>query len=61
MSDQRELYRREVGPDALARQEQAKLERHACCWEPLTGPHHLSCPKYEPPETHIDAGQESLL
>lgn len=64
MSDQRELYRREVGADALARQEQAKLEQHACCWEPLTGQHHPACPNRPRDQEDVPPlieGQEALL
>lgn len=59
---EREAYARAVKADAVARQERARLERHACCWEPLAGPHHPVCPNAEDPEAPpplID-GQESF-
>lgn len=57
-----EAYARAVKADAVARQERARLERHGCCWEPLTGSHHPVCANAEDPKTPpplID-GQETL-
>jgi hypothetical protein len=48
---------------AIERQERAKFERHACCWEPLTGPHHPVCQNADDPDAPpplID-GQVGLL
>lgn len=59
---QAELYAESVAPDALERQERAKVERHACCWGPLLGPHHPVCKNAEDPDAPppLIEGQESL-
>lgn len=57
-----EAYAAAVRDDAVARQERARLERHACFWEPLTGLHHPVCPNAADPDAPppLIAGQESL-
>ena len=58
-----EWYTEAVTAEALARQERAKVERHACCWEPLTGPHHPACQNADDPDAPppLIEGQASLL
>lgn len=59
---EKEAYAKLASEEALERQERAKLERHACCWEPVTGPHHPVCANAEDPDAPppLIEGQESL-
>lgn len=55
-------YGRELGDDALARQQQLARDLHKCCGEWKGGPHHEACRNYVPEEQPpVIDGQESLL
>lgn len=57
-----DLYERELGPDARARQERERGERHPCCGQLVSDGHHIACasrPADDPPP--VIEGQEALL
>lgn len=60
--DLHDRYRDELGPEALERQRVLAKERHKCCGEEKSGPHHEGCHLYDPdPLPALIDGQESLL
>jgi len=55
-------YAKEMGADAVDRNDERSETRHPCCWELLEAKHHPLCKNAEPDiVTGPVPGQESLL
>lgn len=59
--DPEEIYKREVGPDALDRQREAARTRCVHCWAPAGFAHSEACPAYVDPDELPPPSQEEAL